>query len=214
MNARALRLFYAGCGVLLLLIGLAWLPGAPPEPPAVLRPPRSGAGEPAGGPPVTHNYERIAETILARPLFTIGRRPHQEPARGNRFAGDGIPRLSGIMITPYGKRAIFMPDGGKPMVLAVGASIGDHTIRAIDRDGVVLDGVAQKLHPTLDRQRTGPLTPNILPGFQPQPFVPPNFNPAFPQGQPAGEDGNAPPNVPPPQPFTPPFRGPFPHGRE
>ncbi len=221
MSRFWLRPFYAACGVLLLLIGLAWLPT--PEPPAVPVPRHAHPAAPASpAEEDTVDYDQIEQTVLARPLFTIGRRPAKLPETASHAGGNGVPRLSGILITPYGRRAIFSPEGGKPLVVAVGASVGQHRVAAIEADGVRLDGMAQALHPTLDRQRAGGLTPNIvMPGFQPQPFNP-GFQPNnFPQvqTQTVGEDGEGPPNgapnAMPPVPGQPPFRGPIvPRGRE
>lgn len=217
MTAAMRRAALAVAGMLTVLLVLAWLPT--PEPPALPRPRPVQVGAAATAPDDAPDYDEIADTVLARPLFSIGRKPHKEAVVSGRIGGDTMPRLSGIMITPYGRRAIFTPDTGKPQVLAVGATVAEHAIRAIDPDGVQLDGVPRKLRPTLDRQHAAQLTPNIItpgmvpqpfqPGVMPQPFQPQPFQPPQPPG--AGEDGE-PPAV---APIPPPFRGPVvPRGRE
>ncbi len=158
--------------------------------------------------------------ILARPLFSVSRRPpHVAPHRPGAVAA-GQARLAGIMITRDGRRAIFAPDGGgKQMVLPEGASVNDSTIRRILPDRVTLASGAVLL-PTYDRNRasTGapsfqPFNPAIgnpgpgNPGFANPNFANPGFNPALPGGFPnqafqnaaqppqPGEDGQ-PPQVP------------------
>ena len=166
--------------------------------------------------------------ILARPLFSINRRPPRVAARVAGAIQVGQARLAGIMITPSGKRAIFAPDGGgKPLVLAEGATVNESTIRRILPDGVVLAS-GTVMHPTYDRSRptTGsggfqPFTPGfpnpaVTPGFpNPGGFPNPNFpglaapgfqNPGFqnpglqnPNGQAADDGGQPNPNPPAPQ---------------
>lgn len=224
-----MRAFAASAGLLLLLILWAWLPSRPPPALPAPRPVHAAAGARTADADEV-DYDELAETVLARPLFTIGRRPVKIAETSGHSAGTGMPRLSGIMITPTGRLAIFMPDGGKPQEVAVGATVGQHVVREIDADGVLLEGVARKLRPTLDRQRAGGLPTNpINPGFQPQPFQPQPFQPQQFQPQPfqpqnfqppppqqaTDEAGDAAPN-PPPQgvPIPMPFRPVVPRGRE
>jgi hypothetical protein len=147
-----------------------------------------------------------ADTVLGRPLFTVGRRPPKSSGGGHQANTSGLPRLAGIMITPAGKRAIFAPDGGKPLVLTEGAALDDATIRSIQRDRVVVNGPKGELvlWPTYDRSKAGQLTPTLptfpQPGLNPG-FPNPGFNPAFPgrpnfpvqmvpQPQPQGASGD------------------------
>ena len=126
----------------------------------------------------------------------------------NPVATGGLPRLAGIMITQGGRRAIFMPDGGKPLTLAEGASLDDYTIRHILADHVVLTGAKgdMVLRPSYDTAHGGGITtaagegvpqPNIQPGFGQPNFPGGGFTPGFrPPGMP--QMGMPQPQVPPP----------------
>jgi hypothetical protein len=80
-----------------------------------------------------------AGTVLARPLFSRTRRPSAIAAP---FAASspGLPRLSGIMISPAGKSAIFSPAGGKPIIAEEGGHVGAFTVRSISANRVTIDG--------------------------------------------------------------------------
>ncbi len=157
--------------------------------------------------------------VLARPLFSVSRRPPHVIPRGPGAVAPGQARLAGIMITRSGRRAIFAPEGGgKQMVLPEGAAVNDSTIRRILPDRVTLASGAVLL-PTYDRSRAGTGAPGFQP-FNPGPgnlglgnpgFATPNlgnpgFNPAIPGGfpnpafqnpaLPPGEESGQPPPVP------------------
>jgi hypothetical protein len=185
----------------------------------------------ARGAPKTPLIERAAanwaETILARPLFSASRRPPRVAAGARDDSAPDEARLSGIMISRFGRRAIFAPaGGGKPLVLGEGAQVNQSTIRSISPDRVVLAS-GTVLVPAFDKNRvptayTPPFQPPV-PNFPNAPFVngnipnggfalprmpqPPQIQPQEAQpGQPG--DGQA---VPP----APPFRGPIiPNRRE
>ena len=102
------------------------------------------------------------KTILARPLFSPSRRPLSVVTSGP--AAEivvGLPRLTGILISPAGKRAIFAPGiGGKPLIVAEGDSIGKWTVRAIEASAVTLSGPdgARVLHTSFENS-TAPAQP-------------------------------------------------------
>lgn len=77
--------------------------------------------------------------ILDRPLFSRSRRPPPRSAVANGTR-TGLPRLSGIMIDPREKLAIFAPTGGKPIVAREGGHIGAFTVRAIHAEEVTISG--------------------------------------------------------------------------
>lgn len=87
-----------------------------------------------------HTPEWVA-TILARPLFNPDRRPAAQvvTARGAHMP-DGLPRLSGIMVGPFGRSAIFIPEGRKPLVVNEGGRIDAWTIQAIEVGEVRISG--------------------------------------------------------------------------
>lgn len=96
------------------------LPGLLAHPPAMhALPPES-----------TEAWRRV---LLARPLFSPGRRP---PANAGGATLAGLPRLTGVLVAPSGRHAIFA--GG--VVLAEGARIGRYRVRRIEAGQVTLSG--------------------------------------------------------------------------
>jgi hypothetical protein len=213
VNWSRIRLLSGLIGFLAVILALEWLLPDPPPPagtPVALlrsRPPAAIA---------TRDTGDWVETVLARPVFSISRRPPKVAAGGHAETAAGEARLSGIMITRAGRRAIFAPEGGgKPLVLAEGASVNQSTIRSILADRVVLAGGAV-LRPSYDRNRSNQTTPPFFQTIQqnfpaaPNPYLPNFAQPNFPQPglqppQAGGDDGTPPP----PTPLQPmqPFRG-------
>jgi hypothetical protein len=201
---RSLAAPFYGTAVLLgIVLVLEWLPAAEPPPVKPAPVPRTGAV--ASDAVEAKDTEDWADTILKRPLFTVGRRPPKTAHGKPLFSTNGMPRLSGIMITKAGRRAIFAPDGGKTLVLAEGATLEDGTIRSISADRVIISGPKGDitLQPTYDHGKTGGLITPTTPMF-PQPgmnpgFPNPGFNPAFP-GQANFRPPQFQPPVPQPQP--------------
>jgi hypothetical protein len=219
----------AAAAVLVILLAVEWLPSSDPVVPVPTAPVHvHGATTDAES--VARDTADWANAIVSRPLFSIGRRPPKVTEHNHTVTSTGLPRLSGIMIMPGIRRAIFMPETGKPMTLGEGGSVDDYTIRRITADQVYLSGPKgdMVLHPAYDSRVGGTVTPVMgfqsngfpQPGF-PQPgFQPPNFNPGLAQQANQNNDDNSdtpPPPPPPPMlPGAPPFaglRGPFPHGR-
>lgn len=89
--------------------------------------------------------------ILARPLFSPDRRP---AARTEDVAArvTGPPRLTGILVGPFGRSAIFAGDGSKPIVLGEGGRIDAYKVRSIAAAEVQLDGPngMERLQPAFD----------------------------------------------------------------
>ncbi len=77
--------------------------------------------------------------VLARPLFNPSRRPAPAAAVAGSD-GAALPRLTGIMVSPEGRLAIFAPATGKPITVQPGERIGGFTIRGIARDHVSVLG--------------------------------------------------------------------------
>lgn len=91
-------------------------------------------------------------TILTRPLFSPDRRP---PAAASVVSGErlvGLPRLSGVLVGPFGRSAIFASDGGKPLVVGEGSRVADWTVRAIEAGSVdvIGPGGARTLRPSFE----------------------------------------------------------------
>ena len=181
------RLLTGLLAVLALLLAVEWLlPDAPPPPSSVPLSHLRGSTRAASLP--ARETAVWGETILARPVFSISRRPPKIAAKGSSETPAGQSRLAGIMITRSGRRAIFAPEGGgKQMVLAEGSMVNQSTIRSILPDRVVLAGGAV-LRPTYDRNRAASLitTPPFQPPttFQPPSFQPPGFQQNGPNFQP------------------------------
>ncbi len=188
---RLLPWLLSGCAALLLLVIGAELVPASPEPlvPGLIHAARPHAPRAAAAP---DRSEQWAATVLARPLFSPQRRP-PPPAGVVAQAATALPRLTGILVGPDGARAIFAPDGGKPIVLGPGGRLDGGVIRAIGVGGVVLAraGGEQVLHPRFDAAvaaaSEAPAAPNFLQQVlrgTPQGIVDPNLPPSDPNDLP------------------------------
>jgi hypothetical protein len=198
-----MRLTSGVLAALALVLALEWLlPGSG----SLALPAVRVAGPARQVPPPARRTGAWADLVLARPVFSISRRPPRVASGPTADAVAGQARLAGIMVSQLRRLAIFAPDGGgKPLVLAEGASVNDSTIKDILPDRVILASGAV-LTPAYDHNRVVP--PPALPFFQP-PFQNPAFaNPGFNQGQPypAGQNGQPAGNQ---MPGVPPFRGPM-----
>ncbi len=114
------------------------------------------------------------DAILARPLFSPDRRPTPVAASGPAAAAvNGLPRLAGVLVSSFGRSAIFAPaSGGKPLTAAEGARLGPYTVQSIEVGQVTVlgpDGV-QVLHPSFDPNAARPENPTPAPS--PTPAVP------------------------------------------
>jgi len=79
---------------------------------------------------------------LARPLFSRGRRP---PADTRQVAAAApamtVPRLTGVLVGPFGASAVFMVSGSdKPVTVQEGDQMGAYRIRRITPGEVLVDG--------------------------------------------------------------------------
>ena len=191
MRADLPRLLWGVLGALMLLLALEWVWPAGTAADATVSPARVAvqAHAPALAARDTSGW---VSAVLARPLFSITRRPPRNVARGPGVLAVGQARLAGIMITRQGRRAIFAPDGGgKQMVLPEGGAVNDSTIRRILPDRVMLASGAVLLL-SFDRNRTTtgtpafqPFTPGFNnPGLNNPGFANPGFNPVQPGGFP------------------------------
>ncbi len=120
---------------------------------------------------VDHTDEWVA-TILGRPLFSRDRRPSGERVAA-AAAGESLPRLTGIAVSPLGRSAIFAGDpGGKPRVVGEGGSIAGFTVRTIAPDAVQVmgPGGARTLSPTFDPTPPKSATSPPLPSDAAQPY--------------------------------------------
>jgi len=81
---------------------------------------------------------RVAE-VLARPLFSPGRRPAAQAAKP-AAATAPLPRMTGVIVTPAGRRAIFANGAGKAVVVMEGGRIGAYDVQSIEAGRVTLAG--------------------------------------------------------------------------
>lgn len=81
-------------------------------------------------------------TSLARPLFSRDRRPTPVLSKSDGNAAiSAIPRLSGVLVSPLGRHAIFAAaEGGKPIVVAAGGTFGPYTVEQIEPGEVTVSG--------------------------------------------------------------------------
>jgi hypothetical protein len=220
MIADRMRLLWIALGALTLVLMLEWV-----------WPSGLGQAGPSGGLHLPHGAAKAsvqaravsdwAESVLARPLFSISRRPPRVEASAGGTAAPDQARLSGILIGRFGKRAIFAPEGGgKALVLGEGALVNQSTIRSIQPNQVILaSGIV--LTPSFDKNRvpSAPYTPPFQPAMQgfPQPPFPngqlpgafPVQHSVMPQPQPQqdGDSGDQPDGAPPPPPVAVPVPG-------
>jgi hypothetical protein len=121
---------------------------------------------------VADRLQRWAASSLARPLFNPDRRPVAVAQAGSN-ATAALPRLSGIMITEAGRRAIFAATGAaKPQVVVEGDTVGGNLVRSISVEEVVLVGPdgPHRLHLAFDRQSPGAaMMPPIVAGQEATP---------------------------------------------
>ncbi len=78
------------------------------------------------------------DTILARPLFEPSRRP-PAAAAGPGNNGPGFPRLTGIIIMPQQREAIFAAPGkSAPIVVTAGSRLNGVLIKSIEAGAIVV----------------------------------------------------------------------------
>lgn len=126
--------------------------------------PRQASTGPSSRPVASGRAAELTATILARPLMSPTRRP-PPPARVSTPETD-LPRLTGIIISPDGRSALF---AGKPRALVVpeGGRVGDYTVQQIAPGMVTLNGPVGlvALRPSFDANRpaVATLVPSGLP---------------------------------------------------
>jgi hypothetical protein len=166
--SRPILLLACLAAALSLALALELLAG--PEQPADVAAapaPPPAAATPATPPPAGDDAEdalgELVQTVLARPLFSPGRRPAPPMAAAASDAPaaaagqEDLPRLSGVIVAPGGRRAIFAPAEGHPLVVPEGASIGRFVVHSIAPGQVTLS----------DTERQHVLRPSHAKGTKP-----------------------------------------------
>lgn len=104
--------------------------------------------------------------ILARPLFSPGRRP-AAAATAAAAPTAALPRLTGTIVHGSDRSVIFMPAGGGRAVVAhEGMKVGGYKVQAIQAGSVTMSGPdgVHVLRPAFGPQSTAIGTPALPPG--------------------------------------------------
>ena len=110
--------------------GRAAVPNLPPPTPIAARASGGGNAALAG-----------TATILARPLFSSSRRPPAKVAGPAIDPAKPMPRLTGVVVSPIGRFALFANvGGGRPLVMSEGDHLGAAVIEAIVAGEVTVRG--------------------------------------------------------------------------
>lgn len=130
------------CAASLCVLGAEWRSLGAPVVVSTGLPVRSQAppARPAASGPSDDLDAQVA-SVLERPLFSRTRRPTIAVDGRVAVKDPGLPRLSGLVMLPGFRRAIFQAPGpGKPVVTVVGEAgrIDDWTVASIEGDGVTL----------------------------------------------------------------------------
>lgn len=133
---------------------------------ALAVPPRTVRSDPPAPAPllVDHTDQRVG-AILARPFVSRSRRL-AETASAAASGPAGLPRLSGILVSPHRKAAIFAGAAElKPIIAAEGGRVGDYVVEAIAPDRVTLRGPEGEkvLHPVYEADAAAASAPIAAP---------------------------------------------------
>ncbi len=81
-------------------------------------------------------------TALARPLFNHDRKPVLPEAKpGAITTQEPLPRLTGVIVGPFGRTAIFAgAEGAKTIAIGEGKPLGPYTVQTIRPGGVTVSG--------------------------------------------------------------------------
>ena len=164
IDRLVLVLLLAGCALAAAII-TAEMARTPDrgDPVSIASPPPEPA-PPSTRPEPPGRYNELVATILARPLFSNTRRP---PPRGddNATADSGLAdtRLTGIVVLPGHRIAIFAPLGAKALVVSEGETVSGWRVERINPREVSLSGPSgtKTLQPKFDPNLTPPPSPTV-----------------------------------------------------
>ena len=167
MIDRVLVLSLAGGTLFGALLLLEWDSGQPSaESPVVIASPRPAETTPRRI--QNPRVEELVATTLSRPLFSSTRRPRDRAIAGQAADPEFQLRLSGIVIEPQRRIAIFSKTGAKPLVRSEGETLDEWRLDSIGPREVTLSGPtgSTTLQPKTDPNITRPAPPQ--PQAQPQ----------------------------------------------
>ena len=170
MIDRVLVLSLAGSTLFGALLLLEWDSGQPStESPVVIASPRPAETTPRRiqNPQV----DELVATTLSRPLFSSTRRPRDRAVASQAGDPEFQLRLSGIVIEPDRRIAIFAKTGAKPLVRSEGETLDEWRLDSITPREVTLTGPtgSTTLEPKTDPNITRPAPPQLQPQPPPQP---------------------------------------------
>jgi general secretion pathway protein N len=183
IDRLVLLLLLASCALAAAIVAAEITGRDGPDPPVTAALPAPEAAPPPAHPEPRGRYDELLATILARPLFSSTRRP--PPRGGNDTTADsGLSdtRLTGIVIEPGHRIAIFAPIGAKALVVGEGESVSGWRVEHIDPREVSLSGPSgtKTLQPKFDPNLTPPPPPTAGPGNPARVPVPAASRPGFP----------------------------------
>lgn len=139
MSRGIVALGLLACSILTVLIYQMHMPRhepllprralAPPYP--LAETPEPSSAEAAGS--------TFAAVLLARPLFRPGRRPYDAPVDAGDVAGEGEPRLAGVLVAEPGEAAAIFAQGERSEVVRVGERIGAWTLVSVLPGEAIVD---------------------------------------------------------------------------
>ena len=114
--------------------------------------------------------DELVATTLSRPLFSSTRRPRDRAIASQTGDPEFQLRLSGIVIEPERRIAIFAKTGAKPLVRSEGETLDEWRLDSITPREVTLSGpTGSTLEPKTDPNIARPAPPQLQPQTQPQP---------------------------------------------
>lgn len=167
MIDRVLVLSLAGSTLFGALLLLEWDSGQPStESPVVIASPRPAETTPRRI--QDPHVDELVATTLSRPLFSSTRRPRDRAVASQAGDPEFQLRLSGIVIEPERRIAIFAKTGAKPLVRSEGETLDEWRLDSITPREVTLTGPtgSTTLEPKTDPNITRPAPPQ--PQAQPQ----------------------------------------------
>ncbi len=180
IDRLVLVLLLAGCALFAVITIAEIGSRRDPAAAALAMPPRPAALPLARRRRPRHQYDALLASILARPLFSSTRRP---PPPGGRDAaadsGLADTRLTGIVIAPGQRIAIFAPVGTKAVIVSEGEVVSGWRVERITARQVSLTGPdgTRTLQPKFDPNLAPPASA-AGPGNAPPAPVPPVLAPA------------------------------------
>lgn len=166
--------------VLAAVIAAEWKSDAP-DPPAPASPASALAlPDPASKLQAVRHDDAYVKEILARPLFTVSRRPlsGSDGNAGAAMAAALKGRLAGVVVSSAGSEALFMETGkAKAISVHEGESFEGWTVEKIEPEHVTMRAGArlETIEPAGDKTRSG--APAMVPGQQPGAVFPAGANP-------------------------------------